>query len=179
MFKKFKNTIEEEPDNLFPVYKENIKDRKYFDEPLLVENFWRGLWESDDTGNPDVQWLKEIEKIFCDLVPDINEGNLNLTEEICWNGIRKKKNWSAPGPDGICNFWWKKITLVFHVTLDIFSGLINEEKGIESWYCRGRTALIEKPGEWSKENQRPITCLNTHYKWLTSILLIFQNSHLS
>ena len=113
------------------------------------------------------------------MVPDINEGNLNLTEEICWNGIKKKKNWSAAGPDGICNFWWKKLTSVLHVTSSIFIGLINEEKGIEAWYCRGRTVLIEKLGEWSKENQRPITCLNTHYKWLTSILLIFQNSHLS
>ena len=98
VFTKFKDTIDNEPDNLFPVYKEIVKYRKYFEDPVPVESFWRGLWEADDKGNPEISWLNEIEQIFTDLVPDVHEGDLNLSEEICWNGIKKKKNWSANWP---------------------------------------------------------------------------------
>ena len=56
--------------------------------------------------------------------------------------------------------------------------MINSECGINSWFCRGRTTLIPKPGEWSIANQRPITCLNTQYKWFTSVILYHLNQHL-
>ena len=68
------------------------KDRKYFDDPVPVEGFWRGLWETKDNGNPEAEWLNEVEQVFADLVPNIHEGDLILTEEMCWNGIKKKKN---------------------------------------------------------------------------------------
>ena len=48
---------------------------------------------------------------------------------------------------------------------------------VEKWYCCGRTVLLEKPGEWSFSNTRPITCTNNMYKWFTSLLLIFFNRH--
>ena len=38
--------------------------------------------------------------------------------------------------------------------------------------------MIPKPGEFISENQRPITCLNTLYKWFTSCLLKPINQHL-
>ena len=38
--------------------------------------------------------------------------------------------------------------------------------------------MIPKPGEFTSENQRPITCLNTLYKWFTSCLLKPINQHL-
>ena len=31
-----------------------------------------------------------------------------LTKEESVNTIRKKRNWSAPEPDRITNYWWKK-----------------------------------------------------------------------
>ena len=40
------------------------------------------------------------------------------------------------------------------------------------WFSEGKTSLIPKPGEFTSDNQRPITCLNTMYKWYTSCLLV-------
>jgi len=41
----------------------------------------------------------------------------------------------------------------------------NKPQDIPWWFTGGKTLLIPKPGQFSSENQRPITCLNTIYKW--------------
>ena len=40
-----------------------------------------------------------------------------------------------------------------------------------------KTSLLPKLGELSKDNQRPITCLNTLNKWYTSCLLVDASHH--
>ena len=47
-----------------------------------------------------------------------------------------------------------------------------------AWFCEGKTSLLPKPGSFTIDNQRPITCLNTLYKWFTSCLLIPTDHHL-
>ena len=42
----------------------------------------------------------------------------------------------------------------------------------------GKTSLIPKTGEFPSDNQRPITCLNTMYKWFTACLLVPTDKHL-
>ena len=41
----------------------------------------------------------------------------------------------------------------------------NKPQDIPWWFTGGKTLLIPKPGQFSSENQRSITCLNTIYKW--------------
>ena len=179
VFDKFRQVIDEDPDNMKPVYVEKVTTKKYFSDPKEVEDFWSKLWETPDTGNAEAPWLDEFEKKFSEIVGEIDEGDLNVTSEICHNGIRKKKNWSAPGRDQITNFWWKKLTSVREVMTTLFSGVINRCQRVDPWTAFGRVALLPKEGEWSAANQRPITCLNTQYKWLTSVLLIFHKNHLN
>ena len=52
----------------------------------------------------------------------------------------------------------------------------NEE--YPTWFAEGKTRLIPKQGEFSSENQRPITCLNDIYKWFTSCLQTPMDDHL-
>ena len=40
-----------------------------------------------------------------------------------------------------------------------------------AWFSEGKTTLLTKPGEFTSDNQRPITCVNTFYKWTTLCLL--------
>jgi len=47
-----------------------------------------------------------------------------------------------------------------------------------SWFAEGKISLILKPGEFTSDNQRLITCLNTSYKWFTSRLLGPTDQHL-
>ena len=51
------------------------------------------------------------------------------------------------------------------------------ERGFPLWFSGGKTSLLPKPGEFTKDNQRPITCLNTLYKWYTSCLLVDASHH--
>ena len=45
------------------------------------------------------------------------------------------------------------------------------------WFSEGKTSLIPKPGEFSSDNHRLITCLNTMYKWYTLCLLVPTDKH--
>ena len=38
-----------------------------------------------------------------------NVKELNITQEIFQKENKKKKNWTAPGINGIQNFWWKNL----------------------------------------------------------------------
>ena len=40
-----------------------------------------------------------------------------------------------------------------------------------AWFSEGKTTLPPKPGEFTSDNQRSITCVNTFYKWITLCLL--------
>ena len=53
VFDKFRQVIDDDPDNLKPVYDEKISAKKYFSDPKEVEEFWSKLWETPDTGNAE------------------------------------------------------------------------------------------------------------------------------
>ena len=46
------------------------------------------------------------------------------------------------------------------------------------WFTGEKTSFLPRPGEFSSQNQRPITCLNNQYKWFTSCLLPPMDKHL-
>ena len=91
----------------------------------------------------------------------------------------KKRNWSAPGPDRIANLWWKKVGALLAVVAESFQAIIQGNWDIPLWFTEGKTTLILQSGGFLSENQRPITCLNAIYKWLTSCLLKSVDKHLA
>ena len=74
-----------------------------------------------------------------------------------------KRNWSAPGPDAICNYWVKKITVLHQPLGTVMGKLLNEDASLPTWVNRGRTSLIPKEGEWDTANHRPNTNMLEHY----------------
>ena len=177
IFKDFKSMIEKDPENEMPKFREVERERKFFPNSETVLDFWKSLWCKDDAGNPRAEWLKDYEDLFEQLVPIIDTDELSVTNEDMFGTVKRKRNWSAPGPDLIVNFWWKKLVVIILVLKDIFLNIINLRLAIENWFSRGRTNLIEKQGEWIHDNTRPITCTNTLYKWYTSVLLFLLNQH--
>ena len=94
-----------------PVYKKTQKkERQVFENPEEVVDFWAGIWEKTDGGNPNATWISEVEEVFREIIPTVDHGNIPVTCELVLKAIKKKKNWSAPGPDLIVNFWWKRLT---------------------------------------------------------------------
>ena len=59
-----------------------------------------------------------------------------------------------------------------------FKGISESLQAYPEWFAQGKSSLIPKPGVFSSENQRPITCLNTGYKWFTSGVLDPMDYHL-
>ena len=92
--------------------------------------------------------------------------------------LKRKKNRSAPGPDGLVNFWWKRAHALHEGVARSFEAISRTDDEYPSWFAEGKTSLIPKPGEFISDNQRPITCLNTSYKWFTSCLLSPTDQHL-
>ncbi|XP_068739391.1 uncharacterized protein [Montipora capricornis] len=93
--------------------------------------------------------------------------------------LTKKKNWSAPGPDRLANFWWKRANSLHKGVATAFQVISRSDEEYPQWFSEGKTSLIPKPGIFSSDNQRPITCLNTIYKWYTSCLLVPTDKHLN
>lgn len=84
-----------------------------------------------------------------------------------FHSYKNKKNWSSPGTDMICNYWWKYITAVRRYIVNIFVKTAENTNKVPDWFTVGRTILLKKPGSFSIGNHRDITCLQTVYKWYT------------
>ena len=58
----------------------------------------------------EAEWIEEVREAMEDVVPEVPTDGWNLNAEQVTKIINRKKNWSAPGPDRIANFSWKKAT---------------------------------------------------------------------
>ena len=121
-------------------------------------------------------WMEEIESRLKAKVHNVRI--FNITEIELGNIIKKRKNWSAPGIDGIQNFWWKKFKSVWRPLCMAMNRWINEPHTIPEWMALGRTVLLPKTEDLTKEKDyRPITCLNTSYKIFTGLVANYMKDH--
>ena len=91
---------------------ENVleSDSRMFENIEEPSGFWRKLWEERGTGNKNAAWLQEVKIAIHEQVPPPtgDEWVLQVAESV--KVLSKKGNWSAPGPDKITNFCWKRAT---------------------------------------------------------------------
>ena len=55
-------------------------------------------------------WMEEVKKQLNEKVNIVQEFEIENENESLRKEIRKRKNWTAPGIDGIQNYWWKNFT---------------------------------------------------------------------
>ena len=177
VFRIFREIIDSDKDCEAPIFKQIEKERKFFVDADPVINFWKALWCKQDQGHPDAEWLSEYKELFEKEIPEVNNGDIVIAEDTAWNAIKKKRNWSSPGPDLVVNFWLKKLSVMHTIINETFKIIINTMSDMVPWFCQGRTSLLEKPGDWVYNNTRPITCTNNMYKWYTTILQKIFNDH--
>ena len=70
----------------------------------------------------------------------------------------------------------EKVNCVHEGVAKSFQAIARSDREVPFWFTEGK---IQKAGEFSSGNQRPITCLNTIYKWFTSCLLKPVDKHLN
>ena len=92
--------------------------------------------------------------------------------------IKKRKNWSAPGADGIQNYWWKKFNVTWRPVINVFKEMIDNPTSIREWFTIGMTILLPKTKDLEQVSEyRPITCLNTIYKIFTGLIANHMKEH--
>ena len=147
----------------------------------LVE-FWNGVIGETGDYNPEDPRVRNWERSIQKQVPT-EESSSNreweTTWETVWNkSLRKARSWKAPGHDGLCAFWWKAFPRAVITLRKLVGRIVDGDEDIPDWLVRGRTVLIPKDGcEGKPEQYRPITCLNTAYKLMTSSLALILQEH--
>ena len=129
-----------------------------------VDNFWREIYGKKVQHNGEAGWIK-------------NQYQQNPSMEwspICEKDIaealRTALNWKAPGRDQIPHFLFKQLTATHKHIAAIFNKLIKEDQ-IPEWLMAGVIFLIPKNENTDNpKNYRPVTCLPTLYKLMTSVI---------
>ena len=95
-----------------------------------------------------------------------------ICEKDVAEALRTTLNWKVPGRDRIPNLWLKQLTATHKntCTATIFNKLIDEDQ-IPEWLTAGVTFLIPKnENTKNPKNYRPVNCLPTMYKLITSVI---------
>ena len=132
-----------------------------------VTDFWKGIWETpvNYEGNT---WLSN-NNVRNDTV------NLQIFEKIktqdVLKALTKSQKWKTPGIDQVTNFWMYQLKCSHPYLASSLNNAIEDPSSTPSWMTNGLTFLIPKSEDTDlPKNYRPITCLSTTYKLLTSIL---------
>ena len=94
-------------------------------------------------------WMEEVKRLLSENVTVVNEFNIN--SEGLKKEISKRKSWTAPGIDGIQNFWWKKLVTAQKALLKVFETIKLDNNMIPVWWPTGRTVLLPKTKDLSDE----------------------------
>ena len=133
-----------------------------------MENFWKKIWEDTKQHDVEASWIREEEELHQDL-QEQEWKEITVEEYQCT--IMKGNNWKSPGVDKLPNFWLKYITSLHSEVVSEYNLIMKEPEKTPEWLTRGTTHLLPKNETTENpKNYRPITCLSTTYKALTSIL---------
>ena len=159
-------------------YRDLNKNKEIIGEVPQVDKFvefWADIWE-DNAKTPNQPWMDDV-KVFLE-GKVVERSVFEITECELGKEIKKRKNWTAPGMDGIQNYWWKKFTSVWPYLVHVLTKLTDEPNRIKSWLPIGKTVLLPKTENIGiVSDYRPITCLNTIYKIYTGLLAQNMKKH--
>lgn len=134
-----------------------------------ITEFWSNIWGTPKTYNKSASWLKE-EIIRSNSIEEMP--NVVVTVADINVATRKTINWKSPGKDGIHNYWYKKLTSIHPKMASLFNEVLLDPSRMPAFMTEGMTYLIPKDTSVScVSNFRPITCLPTIYKILTSVIV--------
>ena len=137
-------------------------------------SFWRDIW-SVPVNHTEGDWTREVEQA-CDPIPQM--GAITISPQDLARAVRPLPNWKSPGPDGLQNFWIKWFQSSHARLASQFQSAL-ESGSLPQFLTTGITHLLHKSGSTTEpKNYRPITCLPTVYKVLTSILRAKINQHI-
>ena len=104
----------------------------------------------------------------------------DITVEELQVNMTRAANWKFPGLDKLPNFWIKQFKNLHKHMAIAYSVVINDPQQIPEWLVEGGTTnlLPKKEETWIPKNYRPIACLPTTFKILTSVITDRLYNHL-
>ena len=132
-----------------------------------VKKFWQNILKQEIKHNKDAQWINDQEEQL-----QINQIDWNgITVEELQVNMTRTADWKYPGPDKLPNYWIKQFKSLHKPMAIAYSVVINDPQQIPEWLFEGTTnLLLKKEEKWIPKNCRPITCLPTTFKILTSVI---------
>lgn len=141
-----------------------------------MKDFWSEIWSIPKQHAEEAYWIQQ-EEYACRNIPEMSE--VFISTEDVKRSIKRTHNWKAPGVDGIHNFWWKYLTCTHEILANQFQNILQGTSLLPDICTLGMTYMLPKGGNMScPQNYRPITCLPTVYKVLTSIIATKLDEHL-
>ncbi|CAK1585984.1 unnamed protein product [Parnassius mnemosyne] len=102
-----------------------------------------------------------------------------ITPDDVAEAVRRAPNWKSPGLDGLHHYWLKGFVVCHALLARQFQEAL-DQKSLPSLFTTGITHLVPKDRDTIDPSKyRPITCLPTIYKTLTSILSARITRHLN
>ena len=105
--KKDKIMFQKDQKSFFRMLEKVEKHEGEMPEMEKFVEFWGGIWEQNEP-TPNMPWMKEVKAELSEKANIVSQ--FEITEEKLRKETSKRKNWTAPGIDGIQNYWWKKFT---------------------------------------------------------------------
>lgn len=131
-----------------------------------VLTFWQNLWSRPVT-HEEGPWMQAVEGACASIMP---MNAIRISEEDVTAAVRKAPNWKSPGPDGLQHYWLKGFWRS-HATLARQFQRALDDGTLPNFLTTGVTHLAPKSEDTADPSKyRPITCLCTLYKTLTSVL---------
>ena len=133
-----------------------------------TREFWEKIW-GDSVQHKKTTWLYDEKKETTN-IKKMLEWKISVQEvELA---VKKTLNWKGPGMDQIHNFWYKQFKSTHKQLAWNFTYLIEHPEETPAFMVKGITYLIPKTPQPTADpaRYRPITCLPTIYKLLTSII---------
>lgn len=132
-----------------------------------IETYWRDVWSNKGSHEERAQWLLGEYNSATNID---NMKSEEVTLELYVRVVNNTHNWKSPGVDKLHNYWYKKFTALHHITVKFINQFLKNPQDIPYFLTTGITYLLPKNStEISNVSKyRPITCLCTFYKIITS-----------
>ena len=142
-----------------------------------VHEYWNNIWGEAKEHNKEADWIIREQQAM-QHVP--TQSWTVIAKEDISKALAKSQKWKSAGHDRIPNFWLHHLSVSHEILAKKLSELIAEPEKIPTWLTRGLTYLLPKSSDTENpKNYRPITCLCTIYKLLTSVLTERTYQHLN
>ncbi|XP_044755036.1 uncharacterized protein LOC123313989 [Coccinella septempunctata] len=141
-----------------------------------MTEFWSNIWSQEVQHNSQAYWINTEKESFENRtqMPDVSITRGDIAETV-----KRLRNWTAPGVDGICNYWWKAMSTAHNQLALHLQEIIQNPEKAPKYFTMGITYMLPKKGDLTQpQNYRPITCLPSVYKILTSVIGFKISTHI-